>query len=56
MNGSGDEQHDARVNCYRIAVAVAYGDAVVAAYVCTTERQIAANNAQGTTFNGHNPA
>jgi hypothetical protein len=32
MNGSADEQHDAHVKCYRIAVAVAYGDAVAAAY------------------------
>jgi hypothetical protein len=32
MNGSDDEQHDAHVRCYRIAVAVAYGDAVAAAY------------------------
>jgi len=32
MNGSDDEQHDAHVKCYRIAVAVADGDAVVAAY------------------------
>ena len=32
MNGSDDEQHDAHVKCYRIAVAVAYGDAVEAAY------------------------
>jgi hypothetical protein len=31
MNGSADEQHDAHVKCYRIAVAVAYGDAVAAA-------------------------
>ena len=32
MNGSDDEQHDAHVKCYRIAVAVADGDAVEAAY------------------------
>ena len=32
MNGSADEQHDAHVKCYCIAVAVAYGDAVAAAY------------------------
>jgi hypothetical protein len=32
MNGSADEQHDAHVKCYRIAVAVAYGAAVAAAY------------------------
>jgi hypothetical protein len=32
MNGSDDEQHDAHVKCYRITVAVAYGDAVAAAY------------------------
>jgi hypothetical protein len=32
MNGSDDEQHDAHVKCYRIAVAVAYGDAVAGAY------------------------
>jgi hypothetical protein len=28
MNGSDDEQHDAHVKCYRIAVAVADGDTV----------------------------
>jgi hypothetical protein len=32
MNGSDDEQHDAHVKCYRIAVAVADGDAVAATY------------------------
>jgi hypothetical protein len=32
MNGSDDEQHDAHVKCYRIAVAVADGDAGEAAY------------------------
>jgi hypothetical protein len=32
MNGSDDEQHDAHVKCYRIAVAVVDGDAVEAAY------------------------
>jgi hypothetical protein len=32
MNGSDDEQHDAHFKCYRIAVAVAGGDAVEAAY------------------------
>jgi hypothetical protein len=32
MNGSDDEQHDAHVKCYRIAVAVADGDAVEAAF------------------------
>jgi hypothetical protein len=32
MNGSDDEQHDAHVKCYRIAFAVADGDAVAAAY------------------------
>jgi hypothetical protein len=32
MNGSDDEQHDAHVRCYRIAVAVADGDAGEAAY------------------------
>jgi hypothetical protein len=32
MNGSNDEQHDAHVKCYRIAVAVAAGDAVEAVY------------------------
>ena len=32
MNGSDDEQHDPHVKCYRIAVAVADGDAVAAAY------------------------
>ena len=31
MNGSDDEQHDAHVKCYRLAVAVAYGDAVARA-------------------------
>jgi hypothetical protein len=32
MNGPDDEQHDAHVKCYRIAVAVVDGDAVEAAY------------------------
>ena len=32
MNGSDDEQHDAHVKCHRIAVVVADGDAVEAAY------------------------
>jgi hypothetical protein len=32
MNGSDDEQHDAHFKCYRIAFAVAGGDAVEAAY------------------------
>jgi hypothetical protein len=32
MNGSADKQHDAHVKCYLIAVAVADGDAVAAAY------------------------
>jgi hypothetical protein len=32
MNGSDDEQHDAPFKCYRIAFAVAGGDAVEAAY------------------------
>jgi hypothetical protein len=32
MKGSGDEKHDTHVKCYRIAVAVAYGEAVAAAY------------------------
>jgi hypothetical protein len=31
MNGSDDEQHDAHVKCNRLAVAVAYGDAVARA-------------------------
>jgi hypothetical protein len=32
MKGSGDEKHDTHVKCYRIAAAVAYGEAVAAAY------------------------
>jgi hypothetical protein len=32
INGSDDEQHDAHVKCYRIAVAVADSDTVEAAY------------------------
>jgi hypothetical protein len=32
MNGSDDRQHDAHFKCYRIAFAVAGGDAVEAAY------------------------
>jgi hypothetical protein len=40
MNGSDDEQHDAHVKCYRIAVAVADGDAVAAAYDSTSRRLV----------------